>query len=156
MRHTVTNVVTRPRVTEDISDPLHDSGRSYSEQKLELHYDCNTATFTWSKHRSQFHGHVATSFQFQVCRILCLGYIYPLKWEMMSMFEEDIFWKWYSVIHSMPPNWDNDLELRSCSVFPRVSRTERLKSFSRFIFKNSFNNTFKRGLLYKIFRYIDI
>ena len=46
--------------------------------------------------------------------------------------------------------------IRSCSVFPRVSRTERLKSFSRFIFKNSFNNTFKRGLLYKIFRYIDI
>ena len=41
MRHTVTNVVTRPKVTEDISDPLHDSGRSYSEQKLELHYDCN-------------------------------------------------------------------------------------------------------------------
>ena len=34
-----------------------------------------------------------------------------IKWEMMSTFEEDIFWKWYSVIHSMPPNWDNDLEL---------------------------------------------
>ena len=30
---------------------------------------------------------------------------------MMPMFEEDIFWKQDSVIHSMPPNWDNDLEL---------------------------------------------
>ena len=30
---------------------------------------------------------------------------------MMPMFEEDIFWKQDSVIHSMPPNWDNDSEL---------------------------------------------
>ena len=46
--------------------------------------------------------------------------------------------------------------LRECRDFLRVSRTEHFKTFSRFLFKNDTNDTFKRGLLYKIFGYIDI
>ena len=67
-----------------ISDPLHDSGRSYSEQKLELHYDCNTATFTWSEHLSHFPVHVATSFQFQFC-IAWVTFIHCEEWCLCLM-----------------------------------------------------------------------
>ena len=41
--------------------------------------------------------------------------------------------------------------IRECRDFLRVSRTEHFKTFSRFLFKNDTNDTFKRGLLYKIF-----
>ena len=73
-------------------------------------YNCNTIATLRHLHDLNISHISSNRFPLSVLQISCWLDKSIRVW-MMSVFEEDIFWKWYNIIHSLPPNWDNDSEL---------------------------------------------